>query len=30
LIEARNLRLGCAATATFDSKALKLAGFASV
>jgi predicted nucleic-acid-binding protein len=30
LIEARNLRLGCAATATFDGKALKLAGFTSV
>jgi predicted nucleic-acid-binding protein len=30
LIEARNHRLGCRATATFDSKALKLAGFISV
>jgi predicted nucleic-acid-binding protein len=30
LIEARNRRLGCRATATFDSKALRLAGFASV
>ena len=30
LIEARNLRLGCAATATFDGKALKLAGFTAV
>ena len=30
LIEARNRRLGCRATATFDSKALKLAGFVSV
>ena len=30
LIEARNLKLGCAATATFDGKALKLAGFTSV
>src|ERR1700728_4433691 len=27
LIEARNLRLGCAATATFDGKALRLAVF---
>jgi predicted nucleic-acid-binding protein len=27
LIEARNRRLGCRATATFDRKALKLAGF---
>jgi predicted nucleic-acid-binding protein len=27
LIEARNRRLGCRATATFDVKALKLAGF---
>jgi predicted nucleic-acid-binding protein len=27
LIGARNRRLGCRATATFDSKALKLAGF---
>jgi len=30
LIEARNRRLGCRATATFDRKALKLAGFISV
>jgi predicted nucleic-acid-binding protein len=30
LIEARNRRLGCRATATFDSKALKLGGFISV
>jgi predicted nucleic-acid-binding protein len=30
LIEARNRRLGCEATATFDGKALKLAGFISV
>jgi predicted nucleic-acid-binding protein len=30
LIEARNRRLGCRATATFDVKALKLAGFISV
>jgi predicted nucleic-acid-binding protein len=30
LIEARNRRLGCYATATFDSKALKLAGFIAV
>jgi len=30
LIEARNRRLGCRATATFDSRALKLAGFISV
>jgi predicted nucleic-acid-binding protein len=30
LIEARNRRLGCRATATFDGKALKLAGFISV
>jgi predicted nucleic-acid-binding protein len=29
LIEARNLNLGCRATATFDGKALKLAGFVS-
>jgi predicted nucleic-acid-binding protein len=29
LIEARNRRLGCRATATFDGKALKLAGFLS-
>jgi predicted nucleic-acid-binding protein len=27
LINARNRRLGCRATATFDSKALKLSGF---
>jgi len=30
LIEARNRRLGCRATATFDSRALKLPGFTSV
>ena len=30
LIEARNRRLGCQATVTFDAKALKLAGFSSV
>ncbi|MBK7250021.1 MAG: type II toxin-antitoxin system VapC family toxin [Gammaproteobacteria bacterium] len=30
LVEARNGRLGCEATATFDSKALKLTGFVSV
>jgi len=30
LIEARNRRLGCEATATFDARALKLAGFVSV
>ena len=30
LIEARNRRLGCRATATFDRKALKLAAFISV
>jgi predicted nucleic-acid-binding protein len=30
LIEARNRRLGCRATATFDARALKLAGFISV
>jgi predicted nucleic-acid-binding protein len=30
LIEARNRRLGCRATATFDGKALKLAGFISL
>ena len=30
LIEARNRRLGCQAMATFDGKALKLAGFISV
>lgn len=30
LIEARNRRLGCQATATFDARALKLAGFVSV
>jgi len=29
LIEARNRQLGCDATATFDAKALKLAGFVS-
>lgn len=29
LIVARNTRLGCRATATFDSRALKLAGFTS-
>jgi predicted nucleic-acid-binding protein len=29
LIEARNRRLGCRATATFDVRALKLAGFIS-
>jgi predicted nucleic-acid-binding protein len=29
LIEARNRRLGCRATATFDGRALKLAGFIS-
>jgi predicted nucleic-acid-binding protein len=29
LIEARNLNLGCSATATFHGKALKLAGFVS-
>lgn len=29
LIDARHLRLGCNATATFDSRALKLAGFVS-
>jgi hypothetical protein len=29
LIEARNRRLGCRATATFDGKALKLGGFVS-
>jgi predicted nucleic-acid-binding protein len=27
LIEARNRRLGCRATATFDGKALKVSGF---
>jgi predicted nucleic-acid-binding protein len=27
LIGARNLRLGCRATATFDAKAMKIAGF---
>jgi predicted nucleic-acid-binding protein len=27
LIDARNRRLGCRATATFDRKALKLVGF---
>jgi len=30
LINARDRRLGCQATATFDTKALKLAGFVSV
>jgi predicted nucleic-acid-binding protein len=30
LIGARNRRLGCEATATFDARALKLAGFISV
>jgi predicted nucleic-acid-binding protein len=30
LIEARNRRLGCRATATFDVRALKLAGFIAV
>lgn len=30
LIGARNRRLGCRATATFDGRALKLAGFTSV
>jgi predicted nucleic-acid-binding protein len=30
LIEARNRRLGCRATATFDGKALKLTGFVPV
>ena len=30
LIEARNRRLGCDATATFGGKALKLTGFISV
>jgi predicted nucleic-acid-binding protein len=30
LIEAHNRRLGCRATATFDGRALKLAGFVSV
>jgi predicted nucleic-acid-binding protein len=30
LIEARNRRMGCRATATFDVRALKLAGFISV
>jgi len=30
LIEARNRRLGCRATATFDGRALKLVGFISV
>ena len=30
LIDARNRRLGCRATATFDEKALKLAGFVAV
>jgi predicted nucleic-acid-binding protein len=30
LVEARNRRLGCAATATFDSRAQKLGGFISL
>ena len=30
LIEARNRRIGCRATATFDAKALKLTGFIAV
>jgi predicted nucleic-acid-binding protein len=30
LIEARNRRLGCRATATFDGRALKVSGFISV
>jgi hypothetical protein len=30
LVEARNRRLGCRATATFDGKALKLPGFISL
>jgi predicted nucleic-acid-binding protein len=30
LIDARNRRLGCRATATFDERALKLAGFVAV
>jgi hypothetical protein len=30
LVDARNRRLGCEATATFDLKALQLAGFISV
>lgn len=30
LIDARNLRLGCRATATFDGRAAKLAGFVAV
>jgi len=30
LISARNLGLGCRATATFDGKALKIAGFVAV
>ena len=30
LIQARHRQLGCEATATFDAKALKLAGFVSV
>jgi predicted nucleic-acid-binding protein len=30
LIEARNRRLGCRATATFDGRALKVVGFISV
>jgi predicted nucleic-acid-binding protein len=30
LIDARNLRLGCRATATFDGRALRLEGFVAV
>jgi predicted nucleic-acid-binding protein len=30
LIDARNLRLGCRATATFDGRGLRLAGFVAV
>jgi len=30
MIEARNRRIGCRATATFDIKALKLTGFIAV
>ena len=30
LIEARNRRIGCRATATFDTKALKITGFIAV
>lgn len=30
LLDARNRRLGCSATAAFDEKALKLAGFVAV